>query len=235
VVVLGVIAAAAGVEIEDESAVITIGGTFVQDTVFIGTAIFYARMAARPRPWHFGLRGAHLGWTVLWSFVGLAAFWGFNIVYSAIVTDEGEQTVGEDLGADQGLAFVILGAIVVVVMAPIAEEFFFRGFCYRALRSKMNMWFAATIVGVVFGLIHFTGTDTLPILPSLAVLGFVFCIVYEVTGTLYSVIGLHALNNAIAWGVETDNAPVAIVFGVLMIAACFVLPRIVWRDAPALR
>ena len=44
----------------------------------------------------------------------------------------------------------------------------------------------------------------------LALLGFMFCLVYERTGSLFPVIALHALNNAIAYGVQTDGDGTAV-------------------------
>ena len=63
----------------------------------------------------------------------------------------------EDLGADESTLALVAAGIVVIVVAPIAEEFFFRGFFYRALRSRLGILSAAAIDGLVFGLIHFTG------------------------------------------------------------------------------
>ena len=56
-------------------------------------------------------------------------------------------------------------------------------------------------------LIHFdfAGADALLILPPLAVLGFIFCLVYERTGSLYPVIALHSINNSIAYAAQADG------------------------------
>jgi CAAX protease family protein len=92
---------------------------------------------------------------------------------------------------------------------------------------------AAVIDGLVFGLIHFQGgTDGLLIVPPLAVLGIVFCLVYERTRSLYPVIALHSINNSIAYAAQADGGAVAAVFGPLMIAACAIVPRLT-RPAPA--
>ena len=88
------------------------------------------------------------------------------ILYSALLTPEGDQTVTEDLGADESTLALVAAGFVVIVVAPVAEEFFFRGFFYRALRSRLGVLSAAAIDGLVFGLIHFTGTDTLELLPD---------------------------------------------------------------------
>jgi membrane protease YdiL (CAAX protease family) len=56
-------------------------------------------------------------------------------------------------------------------------------------------------------------------------IGFLFCLVYERTGSLYPVIALHALNNAIAFGVTVEDASVSLVLGPLMLLACATIPR----------
>jgi CAAX protease family protein len=225
-VVVGAFAAIAGADLEGDSSTLTVVGTVIQNIVLIGTAVFFASRTSRPKPWHFGLRRTRFWPTVGWAALGLACFYVFAATYSALLQPEGEQTVAEDLGADKGTLALILAGVLVIVIAPIAEEFFFRGFFYRALRTRFRILPAALIDGVVFGAIHFTGSDTLSILPILGVLGVVFCLVYERTGTLFAPIALHAVNNTIAFSVAADgSAPVSLVLGPAMIAACVLAPR----------
>jgi membrane protease YdiL (CAAX protease family) len=193
--------------------------------ILAGTAIFLASRTGRVRAWHFGLRRARFWPSLGWAALGLGAFLVFVILYTAIFTPDGEQSVTEDLGADESTLALVAAGFVVIVVAPVAEEFFFRGFFYRALRTRLGVLAAASIDGLVFGLIHFTGSDTLELLPILAALGFMFCLVYERTRTLYTVIGLHAFNNSIAYGVEADSVAVSLVFGTMMLAACMLGPR----------
>ena len=44
--------------------------------------------------------------------------------------------------------------------------------------------------------------------------------------TLYSVIGLHALNNTIAYGAETDGWGLSLSVGAVMLAGCMLGPRL---------
>jgi membrane protease YdiL (CAAX protease family) len=237
-VAVGIIAAITGATSDDESAGFTIVATLAQSVAFIGTAWLFASFTAPPRPWHFGIRGAPLWRTVGWAALGMLAFYVFTIVYSAIVHPDVEQSVTQDLGADQGTAGLIAAGFMVVVVAPAAEEFFFRGFFYRALRSRFSIVVAAVIDGLLFGVIHFdfSGAGALLIVPPLAVLGFVFCLVYERTGTLFSTIALHSINNSIAYAAQVnDGWTVSVVVGPLMLAACMLVPRLVRRPpAPAL-
>ena len=56
-------------------------------------------------------------------------------------------------------------------------------------------------------------------------LGFIFCLVYERTGSIYPTIAMHAFNNAIAFGVTIESGSVSLVLGPLMLLACATIPR----------
>jgi membrane protease YdiL (CAAX protease family) len=238
-IAVGIVAAATGTTSTEESPTFTIIATLVQSAIFVGTAVMFASFTAPARPWHFGLRRTRLWPAVGWAALGMFSFYVFAAVYSAAVHPDAKQSVTESLGADQGTFGLIVAGIMVILIAPAAEEFFFRGFFYRALRGRFGVIMAALIDGLLFGAIHydFSGTDMLLILPTLAVLGFVLCLVYEQTGSIFPTIALHSLNNTIAYGVQADAWVVSAVLGPLAIAACILVPRIVrpLRTAPALR
>jgi membrane protease YdiL (CAAX protease family) len=226
-IVVGIVAAATGATSDEEDPTFTVVATFLQGVIFIGTAVLFASFVRKPRPEHFGLRATRFWPAVGWAALGIASFYVVVAVYSAIVQPDAEQTVAQDLGADQGTFGMIAAGFMVICVAPVAEEFFFRGFFYKALRSRYSVLVAAAIDGLLFGIIHydFSGADALLILPPLGLLGFIFCLVYERTGSLYPVIALHALNNAIAYGVTVEDASVSLVLGPLMLIACATIPR----------
>lgn len=97
----------------------------------------------------------------------------------------------------------------VCVIAPIAEEFFFRGFLFGVLRRwrisvaghQIGVWVAAAVTGILFGLAH-TGSAAPQFLIPLAVLGFILCLVRWQTGSLYPCMALHSVNNALAMGIN---------------------------------
>jgi uncharacterized protein len=227
-IAVGVVAAATGAGTDDDDPAFTIIATLMQSLVFIGTAVLFASFTRRPRSWHFGLRRTAFWPAIGWAALGMVSFYALAAVYTALVSPDAEQTVAQDLGADEGTFGLIAAGFMVICIAPFAEEFFFRGFFYRALRSKYSVIVAALIDGALFGVIHydFSGADALLILPPLAVLGFMFCLVLEKTGSLWPVVGLHAFNNAIAYGVAVEDATVSVVLGPLMLVACMLLPRL---------
>ena len=241
-VVVGTVAIATGISLRSQPPVLNVLGVVVQDLVFVTAAIAFAAITARPRAWHFGLRRTRLWSTVGWAALGIFLYFGFNIAYEALVDPRAQQSVADALGVNDSAALLVAGGFVVIVMAPLAEEFFFRAFFYRALRNslarRMGRWGGAVLgaifTGLLFGAVHFE-PDAVAIIPVLAGLGVMFCLVYERTGSLFSVIALHALINATAYvTVAKNGAPVALGFGGAMVAACVVVPRFLSRGpAPA--
>ena len=179
-VAVGIVAAVTGVDTQEDDATFTALATLAQSAIFIGTAVLFASFTRRPKPWHFGLRRTPLWRAVGWAALGLFVFYLSAAIYSVIVQPDAEQTVAQDLGSDQGTFGLIAAGFLIICVAPTAEEFFFRGFFYKALRSRYSVLAAAALDGGLFGLIHFdfSGADALLILPPLALLGFIFCLVY---------------------------------------------------------
>lgn len=206
---------------EDPPPGVTLGGTFVQDIMFavavVGLAWFTG--ARRPRPADFGLRATRfwraLGWLVaIW--VGFIAF---SAVYASIFDIPETDDLPRDLGADESTLAMLATALLVCVMAPIAEELLFRGFLFGALRERMHVVLAIVVSGVVFALVHVAGSPV-EFLPALAALGAGLAWLYHQTGSLYPCIALHAINNSIALGASLDwdwQVPVTMVCSGLLI------------------
>jgi membrane protease YdiL (CAAX protease family) len=199
-VLLGVVAAAAGADPDHPPSGVDIAATVIQDLALIGSAVVFARMTSRPRPWHFGLRPTRWGVAVAWVVTGFVAFIVFSAIWVTALGIHQRDDLPKQLGAGNGPLALAAVALLVCVIAPIAEEFFFRGYFFTALRSWKGVWPAAIITGVVFGAIH-AGSAPVGYLVPLAVFGIVLCVVYWRTGSLYPCISLHALNNSLAFGV----------------------------------
>jgi membrane protease YdiL (CAAX protease family) len=228
ILVAGVVSAVSGLD-EDSPWLTAMSNVIIQLCVVAG-AIAIAGMTAAPRLWHFGLRRAALGRAIGMALAALGVFYAFSILYGAIVRPENPQTLVEDVGANESTALLVTGALMVIVIAPICEEVFFRGFLFRILRTRMSFWVAAVVDGVVFGLVH----GSFVIVPVLAVLGVVLCWVYERTGSLVPAIAIHAFNNTLAYGATTDDGwAVAGAFGAAMLVACAAATALLTPRTPA--
>jgi uncharacterized protein len=207
VVVLATIEAAviSAFDPELESTGATLGLQAVLAATLIAVAVAFA---SRGGAIGSGLRELGLRRFAL-SAVGLAAatyvvYLIFAAVYSTIVHPE-QEDITRDLGFDEGGIGAVAAGILIIGAAPLSEEIFFRGFMYGGLRRRLPWWAAALIAGLVFGLLHYTGPDSVGVVPQLAALGFILAWLYERTGSLWPPILMHGLNNALAFIVVTTS------------------------------
>jgi len=144
----------------------------------------------------FGMVSAAVGYYVL------------SAVYASLLHFHGNEKLPSELGVSKSTAALASAAVFVCLIAPVAEEFFFRGFIFGVLRRvrivlagrELGIWVAAVVTGILFGLAH-TGSASPRYLVPLGFLGFVLCLVRWRTGSLYPCIALHALNNSLALGI----------------------------------
>jgi CAAX protease family protein len=234
--IIGVIGSAAGSSFTDPSPAVSISATIVQDLSFIGAALLFAGIVARPLPEQFGLRRTRFWPAVGWIAATFAAFYVFTLVWVAILGVSPDDTkLPDELGVKDSTFALLAVAFLVSVVAPMAEEFFFRGFFYGALRNWKGPWPAAILTGLVFGAIHVGSAEAAFLLP-LAFFGFALCLLRERTGSLYPGIALHCMNNSLAFGVSQHwgwEIPVLFVCALALISLVALAVRARWTPAPA--
>jgi membrane protease YdiL (CAAX protease family) len=216
-------ATAFGVKITSEHTPggVVIADTVIQDIGFVLAAVYFAQLGGRRvAGWQFGLRRPGVGWgrAISYLFVLLVAFVVVSVVWSEIVSPE-KETILEQLGSNEATTLLILSAGLTCVVAPMCEEFLFRGFIFTALRNWRGTLPAAVITGLVFGGIHATSAPALDLVP-LAALGFGLCLLYNRTGSLYPCIAAHSLNNSIAFaGLENWSFGTGVLNAIAALAA----------------
>ena len=172
-------------------------------TIFDGLLIAVAVAVASG--WKFKLRQA-LGRLGLrgfqpsafgWMFAVLGIYYAGAIAFSALVVQPKQEDIGKQLGVcNPGIGIAIFAVWAIIVLAPFAEEIFFRGFFFAGLRQKWSLWPSALLSGAVFGLVHAPTGPTAAI--PLAGLGVGLAWLYNKTGSIYPSMLAHFLNNAIA-------------------------------------
>ena len=222
--IFAIVAGVLGESLSDPSPSLNVFGTVVQDAILVATALGLAALVARPRAWQFGLRRTRFWPAVGWSALAYVAYIVFVVIYASVIGSDQKQTTLEDLGAEESALATIVVGVVVVGLAPVVEEFFFRGFLYTALRRRLPTLLAALVIGLLFGAVHIpTGPEAAA---PLAVLGFTLCLVYERTGSIYPCIALHALQNMIAYSFGADAPQVGVPVGLAVIAGCILIPTL---------
>jgi uncharacterized protein len=228
--VVYVVAAATGASLSDPPPAVDISATLLQDVSFIAAALIFAAMVARPRPWHFGLRMPRVWPAVGYVVAGYLVFLALAAAWSSALDLHQKDDIVDQLGAGSSDIALAAVAVLVCIVAPIAEEFFFRGYFFGALRNWRGVWPAAALTGLVFGAIH-VGSAPVGFLVPLAFFGFLLCIVYQHTRSLYPCMALHCINNSIAFGVGEKwgwQIPVVLVGSLCVIAALMATARRAW-------
>jgi uncharacterized protein len=231
VTIATVVAQLAGYEVDagDPPPGVTITGTFFQDGALILSAWLIARLTAgQPTPIQFGLRRVKPATAVRWLFVTWVTFIAFSAVWAAALGIEENDDLPQELGADDSSTALFFVAVLVCVAAPIAEELFFRGFCFTALRRWIGVAGGAIATGVIFGAIH-AGSAELVFLVPLGVFGTLLCLLYHRTGSLLPCMVLHALNNALALGVSQSWQALEVI--ALMLGCAAAVLAIAWPFA----
>lgn len=227
------IAAAAGSHVSLKDPVATLGATIAQDAGFvIGPVIALLIQGRKTTAADFGFVDvANRGKTLLFVIAAWVAFLAFNVGWSKLVHSHEHQSITKDLGVDQSALLWTTGAFLITVIAPICEEFMFRGFLFTAIWKKWGLAAGVLISSALFGLLHASGTPAALLVP-LAVLGVVLCLLRAWSGSLVPGIALHSFNNALAFGVmQKLPAQSVLMLAVTGVAACMAISVIIVRRA----
>jgi membrane protease YdiL (CAAX protease family) len=197
--------------------------TVIQDLAFVGAAVALAMRAGPASAGQFGLLAPRSRWRAVGLVIGaLVLVYAIGDAWFSVVGASSKETeFVKDIGGDSGTVGVLAVCALVCVVAPICEEFLFRGFMYRALRNWRGPWPAAIVTGIIFGGVHGVSAPAVDLVP-LALLGILLCVVYELSGSLYPCIAVHLINNAIALSGDenwSDGRFVALLAGALALVA----------------
>ena len=81
-----------------------------------------------------------------------------------------------------------------VIIAPLVEEIFFRGFLFAGLKKRFSWPKAMFISSGLFALLHLRPLAA----PPIFILGVVFAYLYQRSGSIWPAIFIHALVNSLA-------------------------------------
>ena len=83
-----------------------------------------------------------------------------------------------------------------IVVAPVVEELFFRGFLYAGLAQRYSWRRAAVISSALFALIHLQPLA----IPPIFILGYIFAYLYRRSGSIWPAVVMHVATNALGLG-----------------------------------
>lgn len=157
------------------------------------------KLPARFRP----LSGAN---TVIGVAAGLGA-----VIVSSLVEYLSDRYLHTNLAQDSTTTMVLphridqlaLGVLTVAILAPLAEEVYFRGLVLGWMRRHWGMAWAIGLSSLVFGAMHLKwltpgGTTGMVATAELVAMGVLLALVAVRTGSLWTSIITHAVNNLLA-------------------------------------
>jgi hypothetical protein len=147
----------------------------------------------KPSDAWFSLRW--FGWNTLGRFVaGL---------FLAIITLplRGKATSNVDVSRNDSVLTIVVLIVIAVLLAPVVEEFFFRGLLLRAGMRRYSFWPAAIVSSALFGLAHVWQVDSprarVILGGSIAVFGLVQCLLVRRKARLGPNMLVHGFANAL--------------------------------------
>jgi uncharacterized protein len=221
--IVAVIGHSAGSSLSHPTPAVSLTGDLVFDLAFVGAALYFGFTRVSLKRGAGAVAAAGVAYYVL------------TAIYAAVFKLHGNDKLPSELGAGKSTAALIAAGVFVCVVAPVAEEFFFRGFLFGVLRRwhirvagrEIGTWLAAVVTGILFGLAH-TGSASAVYLVPLGFLGFVLCLVRWKTGSLYPCMALHSINNSLALGINQLHwnplEIVALILGSLAVIGVATLP-----------
>ncbi|MBO1910394.1 CPBP family intramembrane metalloprotease, partial [Microvirga sp. 3-52] len=120
----------------------------------------------------------------------LSAFWLYLYLLSPVLPFLVDFLLEETPMPESGL-FLAFEIIMITILAPIVEEFFFRGVILQRLIKKSSVWGGILISSILFGILH---ADII----GAFIFGVITALLVIRTGNLLIPILLHMLNNTLA-------------------------------------
>lgn len=179
----------------DQAALFIAFGTVIvrQLAIVIALAVIWTRRPVsllanlHPRAWTRG----DIGRGFLWA----ALTYGALVGYLALLELAGleallpQSTIGDEV--TRSLPVLILAGVSAVLVAPVSEEFVFRGFLFNGL-LRFGFWPAAFVSGFLFAAPHFDAASLIPF----TLIGVVLAWLAHSSGELRQPIVFHAAFNS---------------------------------------
>lgn len=172
------------------------------EAALLATVLLWVRLVHKKQPRALGFRSLTPANAAIGVGIGLAGLFVAGIISAALtsivqnVTNRPVESP-KQISLQQNpshLVLVIVG-LSVIVLAPLAEEAFFRGFVFRGLLKWLRPGWAIVLSAAIFGLLHFIPLIMLPIFG----LGVLLASIVRARKSLVPSIFAHATFNAVGF------------------------------------
>jgi membrane protease YdiL (CAAX protease family) len=188
--------------VSSNAAGIALTAVFDAFLVICSIAIVW-RLTGRPRPAQFALRPAAVGKSLAWILGTFIAVWTAGAIIALLFGEPRDQDLVTELKGEDSIVALLGFGLMTCVLAPLAEEFFFRGFLFRTLAERLNLAWGVVLAGAIFGLVHWPGGSIEGVI-VLGTLGAMLCLMVYYTASLIPCIIMHASFNSLAFGATKE-------------------------------
>lgn len=180
-------------------------GSFILQWLLILTPLFiYTKNKYKLSTSIFGLKKVAPGRVIKEILRAYALFISINFIIALFIIYSGVQIPGyqvqENIAQNfsETSAALTIGIIVIMILAPIIEEIFFRGFILRTLVNRIGVHIGSIFTALIFASLHFPWQSFIPIF----ILGMIMNSMAIRTKSIIPSISFHIVNNIIAFTVQ---------------------------------
>lgn len=175
----------------------------LQETAFIAPIWLVILLKYKGGLKILGLRAMPVREALLWTIKGLGLLVIVTFILSALTAQFGDIPGFANQGPIEpiigaGVVNRLIAAIVIVGIAPVIEEIFFRGFVLQSLALRFSPHTASIVSALVFALIHLQINSA----GLIFVLGLILNWIFMRSGSLIPAILFHMVNNGLAFAIE---------------------------------
>ncbi|MBN2097743.1 MAG: CPBP family intramembrane metalloprotease [Candidatus Omnitrophica bacterium] len=179
----------------------TLLNTGILDLTLLGLVIYFVTKKYKQGLASLGLKIKNIGKNIVLgclsyvAFLPVLAFLFLMIIWIASYFNYQPpvQNLFKLFLEEKRIWLLIYSTLMVVLLGPVVEEVFFRGFAYNALKRSLGAKAAIVLTAVIFSALHANVFGFLPI----AALGFLLAYVYEKSGSLIPAITIHIVHNSV--------------------------------------
>ena len=136
---------------------------------------------------------APMGVVITYLFLYGIELWGYAAWLDQYFGDDAKlQETVKTYQETDALTIRIMIALSAIIIAPVAEEIVFRGYIYATIKRFSTRLVGALLSSLLFGVVHFNISAFIP----LVFLALVLTLAYELSGSIWAPISIHALFNA---------------------------------------
>ena len=184
-------------------------GVLLHGPVFIGTALLTPLLASgkRAKAQDYPASTALPGWQIGVVLGMTVAIQIVVAAFEALVPNarQASEQVSRSLGLGQAIWVDTIMVLAIAVLAPVGEEWLFRGLFFRSLRDGLARWLPLSVASgmgiavssALFAVVH-VGEGQITQWSALFIMGVLLALTYEWTGSLLAPMMVHALNNTLA-------------------------------------